>query len=181
MHIDVDEAGSEDHIENFVGMGLFTLPEDVVPELSVMGGVSYISNIADSDELTEFVEDEFGSDTIENYVAGASAFVSVSYKNRYFPEAEWVGALNTFREDRGFRPQAWNLELAFRPTNVFEIGLRYGGSDNSLDFLPETQVGVVAAYEIFENASIGVEYMFDEFENGDEVSTVVTQLAIEFD
>jgi hypothetical protein len=178
---DVDETGSEDHIENFVGMGLFTLPEDVIPELRVMGGVSYTSSIADSDELTDFVEDEFGSDTIEDYVAGASAFASISFNERYFLEAEWVSALGTFKEDRNFKPEAWNLEFAVRPTEVLEIALRYGGSDDSLDFLPETQWGLVAVYELFENTSIGIEYLFNEYENDDEVTTVTTQLAVEFD
>jgi len=178
---DVDEAGGNDHIENFVGTALFTLPEDLAPELGLTGGASYISNIADSDELTEFVEDEFESHTIENYVAGASAFLSASYGERYFLEAEWVSALATFEEDRSFKPEAWNLEFAFRPIEVFEIAVRYGGSDNSLDFLPETQLGVVAVYELLENASIGLEYLFDEYENDDEVTTVTTQFAIEFD
>jgi hypothetical protein len=178
---DVDETGGNDHIENFLAMGLFTLPNDIVPELHMMGGVSYTSNLSDSDELTDFIEDEFGSDTIEDYVAGASAFISISFRDRYFLEAEWVSALDTFKEDRNFKPETWNLEFAVRPVEVFEIGLRYGGSDDSLDFLPETQWGVVAVYSLFENTSVGIEYLFSEFENDDEVTTVTTQLAIEFD
>ena len=178
---DMDESGSDDHIEDFVGMGLLTLREDIVPELSLMGGVSYISNIADSDELTEFVKDEFESETIEDHVEGAGAFLSVSYKERYFLEAEWIGALDAFKEDRNFKPEAWNLEFAFRPIEDFEVALRYGGSENSLDFLPETQIGFAAIYEIYENVSIGLEYQFDEYESDDEVTTITTQLAVEFD
>ena len=146
-----------------------------------MGGVSYISNIADSDELTEFIKDEFESEAIEDYVAGAGTFLSASYDERYYLEVEWISALASFEEDRRFKPEAWNLEFAFRPIEVFEIALRYGGSDDALDFLPEMQLGVIAAYELFENTSIGLEYLFDRYGNDDEVTTVTTQLAIEFD
>jgi hypothetical protein len=178
---DLDETGGDDHIENFFGMALFTLPQIAIPELRMMGGLSYSSNIADSDELTDFFEDEFGSDTIEDYAAGAGAFVSIAFRGRYFLEAEWVSALETFEEDRSFKPEAWNLEFAVRPTDVFEIALRYGGSNDSLDFLPETQWGVVAVYDLFENTSIGIECLFNEYENDDEVTMVTTQLAVEFD
>ncbi len=178
---DIDESGGDDHIEDFVGVGFLTLPENIVPELSVVGGVSYISNIADSDELTEYINEEFGSDTIADHVDGAGVFLSISYKERYFLEAEWVGALEAFKEDRNFKPEAWNLELAFRPLETLEFALRYGRSEDSLDFLPETQWGVAAIYELFDNVSLGLEYKFDEYENDDEVTTLTTQFAVEFD
>jgi hypothetical protein len=35
-------------------------------------------------------------------------------------------------------------------------------------------------YEIFNNTSIGLEYLHGEFENDDEVVAITTQLAVEF-
>jgi hypothetical protein len=46
--------------------------------------------------------------------------------------------------------------------------------------LPETQYGVVAAYGIFENTSLAVEFMHNQFENDDEENHITVQLAIEF-
>ncbi len=177
---DIKEVESDDHIENFVGAFMFTLPEDVIPNLTLMAGISYISNIADSDELTNFIEEEYESNSIEDYVAGISSFLSVSLLEHYFIEAEYVGALEAFEEDRNFKPEAWNLEFAFRPIDVFEIALRYGGSEESLNFLPKTQIGISGVYEIFNNTSISLEYLYDKFENDDEINTITAQFAVEF-
>jgi len=54
------------------------------------------------------------------------------------------------------------------------------------NFLPDTQVGICVIYEIFNNTSIGLEYLYEEFEyyeesgNDAEVVTITTQLAVEF-
>lgn len=177
---DVDEAGNDDHIESYLVAGMFTLPEESVPNLSLMAGVSYISNIADSDGLTDFFDEAFGTDTIEDYVGGFSAFLSISFEDRYFLEAEYVGAIEAFKENRNFEPKACNFEFAFRPMEDFEVAIGYGASEDALDFLPEMQIGGVAIYEIFDNTSISLEYIYREFENNDEVNSLTTQLAVEF-
>ena len=135
---------------------------------------------ADSNELTDFFDDEFGTDTLIDRVDGISAFLSLSFKELFYLEAEWVSALDNFKEEKRFEPKAWNLELAFRPLETMELGLRYSGSDDALDFLPETQIGVIAAYEIFANTSIGIEYLYEEFENNDKINRVTTQLGVQF-
>ncbi|MBU4353036.1 MAG: LbtU family siderophore porin [Nanoarchaeota archaeon] len=177
---DVDKAGNDDHVESYLAAGMFTLPEEIVPNLSLMAGVSYISNIADSDGLTDFLYEEFGMDTIEAYVGGLSAFLSFSFEDRYFFETEYVGASEAFKENRNFEPKAWNFEFAFRPVEDFEIAIGYGVSKDALNFLPEMQIGSVAIYKIFENTSISLEYIYRVFENDDEVTKLTTQLAVEF-
>ena len=177
---DMDEAGKEDHIDKFVGAAFFRLNERVLPNLTLFSGISYISNIADSNELTDFFDDEFGTDTLIARVDGISAFLSLSFREVFAFEAEWVSALDSFKEDKRFEPKAWNLELAFRPLETMEIGLRYSGSDDALNFLPETQYGVIAAYEIFENTSIGIEYLHESFDNRDKINRVTTQIGVQF-
>ena len=177
---DMDEEGKEDHIDNFVAAVFFQLDEKAIPDFALQTGISYISNIADSNELTDFFDDEFGVDTVMDRVDGISAFLSLSFKEMFSLEAEWVSALDKFKEDQRFEPKAWNLELAVRLLENMEIGLRYGGSEDALNFLPETQFGVIAAYEIFENTSIGFEYLYEEFDNKDKINRITTQLGVEF-
>lgn len=188
---DTDKAGNSNRIESYVAACTFTLPEDVSPNVGLMIGVSYISNIADSDELADFFIEEFDPDpiAITDYVAGFSSFLSISFMNRLFIEAEYVGAVESFEEDKNFEPKAWNFEVAFIPIEDFEVIVRYGGSSDTLpvtllpdteNFLPDKQVGICGIYEIFNNTSISLEYLHEEFENDDEVVTITTQLAVEF-
>jgi hypothetical protein len=109
--------------------------------------------------------------------------------DRFFFEAEYVSAVESFTEDNNFEPKAWNFEVAFIPTEDFEVAVRYGGSEDTLadtplegplNLLPDKQVGICGIYEIFDNTSIGIEYLHEEFENDDEVVTITTQLAVEF-
>ena len=176
---DIDKAGNDDHIESYVAACTFTLPEDVSPNVGLMIGVSYISNIADSDDLADFFVDEY-ADTILDYVAGFSSVLSVSFMNRFFFEAEYVGAVESFEEDKNFKPKAWNFEFAFIPIEDIEVAVRYGGSSDTLNFLPDMQVGICGIYEIFNNTSIGLEFLYEEFENDDELFSLTVQLAVEF-
>ncbi len=190
---DVDMNGNDDRIESYVAACRFTLPEDASPNVGLMIGVYYISKIADSDDLTDFFDAEFGTDEIIEYVAGFSSFLSVSFMNRFFFEAEYVGAVESFKDDENFKPKAWNFEFAFIPIEDFKVAVRYGGSSDTSDafgttenFLPDTQVGICGIYEIFNNTAIGLEYLYEEFEyyeeigNDAEVVTITTQLAVEF-
>ena len=100
--------------------------------------------------------------------------------NRFFFEAEYIGAVESFEEEINFKTKAWNFEVAFIPIEDFEVAVRYGGSADTLNFLPVMQLGICGIYEIFNNTTIGLEYLYEEFENDDEVITLTTQLAVEF-
>jgi hypothetical protein len=179
---DVDETGEDDHIESYVASVAYTLPEETVPDLGLMLGVSYISNIADSDGLAGETPGE-----IADYVGGLGAFVSVSFRDRFFFEAEYIGATDRFEagelsfdDGQALEPKAWNFEFAFVPVDRLEVAVRYEGGDDLGGFQPEEQYGVVASYGLFENTALSLEYLHGEFENDDERDLVTAQLGIEF-
>lgn len=179
---DVDEIGDDDHIGGFSAGAAFTLPEGVVPDIGLSAGASYTSNIADSDGLEGETPGE-----IEDHVGGLGTFLSVSFQDRFFLEAEYVTALDHFKPgelsfDGGDerKPMAWNLELAVAPMDDLEVAVRYEGSDDTGDFLPEAQFGGVVSYGLFENTSLALEYLRGEFENDDERDVLTAQFAVEF-
>lgn len=43
-------------------------------------------------------------------------------------------------------------------TEDLEIGLRFEGSDDCVDFLPEMQYGVIFSYGLFKNTGLAVEF-----------------------
>ena len=190
---DINEIGeSDDHIDNFVASAVLTLPEDVLPNIGLTMGVSWISNIADTnglqDAIEEFEEPEEGETAeIKDYISGFSAFLSVSFMDKLFFEGEYVGATDNFEADdldlepgQKFEPAAWNFELAYMVIDDLEVAVRYEGTDDTLNLLPEKQYGVAATYSLFENTSLSLEYLYGEFENDDERTLLTAQLAIEF-
>ena len=181
---DVDERGEDDdHIDNFVASARLTVPEGTIPEVELMAGASYINNIAESDEL----QDAIPGNEIADYVDGLSLFLHLVIMDEFFVEAEYVAAMDDFDEHdldlesgEHFEPRAWNIELAYTVLEDLQIAVRYEGSDNALDFLPEWRCGGVINYNLFENTLLALEYLYGEFENNDEETTVTSQLAIEF-
>jgi hypothetical protein len=184
---DINKTDKEnDHIGNFVANVVFTLPEDTVSGLGLTAGGSYISNIADSDGLQD-VLDEAGTDEIEDYIPGWSAFLSVSFLDKFFFEAEYIAATDKFENDdlglapgERFEPKAWNLELAYAVIENLEIAIKYEGSSDALNFIPEKQYGAAVTYGLFENTSLALEYLHGTFENDDERDLITAQLAIVF-
>lgn len=175
---------SDDHIDNYVASVVFTFP-------NVMAGASYTSNIATSNELIDQMNDVDGdgdnTNDLNDYVAGYSAFASINLKDKFFIEAEYLAAIDEFEAgellfDSGqkYQPSTWNLEFAYAATDDLELGIRYAGSNDGGDFLPDEQYGGVVSYGIFENTSLAVEYQYSEFENDDKETTATAQLAIEF-
>ena len=185
---DINEAEEDDdNIESYVIGAVLTLPEGTVSGFGLTGGVSYISNIADSNGIQDVLGEEFDTDEIEDYIGGFSAFVSVSYDDRFFLEAEYVGAVDEFEEedlglqpDEKFEPTAFNVELAYAVTGDLEVAVRYEGTDDTMNLLPEKQYGAAVTYSLFENTSLAFEYLHGEFENDDQRDLFTCQLAIEF-
>jgi hypothetical protein len=180
---DMDETDADDHIEDYVAAITYTLPEGVVNGFGFMAGVSFVSDIADSDGLTDFLN-ETGADSVDKYVAGYSAFLSISIIDKIAIELEYMTAGDDFADTpalgSGFEPSAWNAEVAFVPLDNLEIAARYGGSNDTLNMLPETQYGVVVAYGLFENTSLALEFIHNQFENDDEADIITAQLAVAF-
>lgn len=183
---DINEVGEEDHIDKYFAAGSFNLPEDTVSGFGFRAGVSYISDISDSNGLTDYMSEEFTNETepfnseVESFIQGFSAFVSVTIIEKVMLEAEYLGTLDEFKENPNFEPQAWNLELAVAPIDDLTLAARYGGSDKAENFLPETQYGGCISYDIFDNTSLSVEYMLGEFKNEDKNHNVTAQIAVSY-
>ncbi len=180
---DIDETGDDDHIKSFVGNATFTLPEGHMPDIGITMGCSFISNIGDSDGL----EGEIANGDVSDSVAGFGAFISAAIKDRFFIEAEYLGALDefeagelTFDGGQKFKPITWNVEVAAAITDALEAAIKCEGGQDLGDLLPEIQYGATISYSIFENTSLALEYLYGEFENEDERNLVTAQLAIEF-
>jgi len=181
---DIDEIGEDNHIETYVAAASFSVPDEVISNFGIRAGVSYISNIADSDSLQDEIDSGVG---IRDYVDGFNAFLSISYMDKLFFEFEYLGALDEFKAnelsfDNGkeFQPETWNFEIAYAATDRLELAVKYEGGDDLGDFLPEDQYGAAVTYGLFENTSLALEYLHGEFENDDERDVVTTQLAVEF-
>ena len=180
---DIDEIGEDNNIESYVVGASFSVPEELISDFGITGGVSYISNIADSDGL----EGEIPAGEIKDYVGGFNAFLSISFMDKFFLECEYLGALDEFEANelsfdggKEFQPETWNFELAYAATDRLEVAVKYEGGDDLGDFLPEDQYGAAVTYGLFENTSLSLEYLHGEFENDDERDLVTTQLAVEF-
>ncbi len=175
---DINETEEEgDEIKSYVAAAVFTLPENTVADFGLTAGASYISNIGDSDSL----QDAIGPGTIEDYVPGYSAFVSISVLDRFFFNAEYLIADDEFEFTAlEFKPSTWYAEVAVGIIEDLEIAVHYAGSDDCDDVLPEDRFGAAITYGLFESTSLGLEYLHDEFETDDEADIVTAQLAIEF-
>ncbi len=180
---DVDETGDNDsHIDDFVAS--INITPTISEDFNLSFGVSYISNIAESDGL----EGETSGTIVED-VAGMGAFVSIAYKERFFLELEYVSAIDNFHAgdlsfDNGSRdlePETWNIEFAFLPIEDLELAVRYeGGNDLGDNFLPDTRYGGVVSYSLFEATTLAAEYLHSSYENDDEADTFTVQLGVEF-
>ena len=175
---DVVEPGDDDKVDDYMASLTVTLVE------GVSFGVSYISDIADTDgDVTGATA---GAGTVTDIVAGYSAFVSASF-GPIAIEAEYLAAADEFDDTdldgdgdgKGDQPVTFNVEVAYAVSAALEVAARYEGNEDYFD-LPETQYGVAASYGLYENTAIALEYLSGEYENGDEVSSVTAQLSVEF-
>ena len=187
---DVDKTGKgSNHIDNYLASACFTFPETTVPDLDLTAGISWVSNIADSDGLQEKIEEAAEEAkkkaTIKKHVDGFNAFIIASFQDRFFFNAEYLGAINhiemdTLDEGKSYKPEAWTIELACGVTDSLNLAVCYEGSHDCDNFLPKKQFGGVVSYELFKDTSIALEYLYGKFENKDTRHLMTTQLAIEF-
>lgn len=176
-----NESGDDDAVDSFVAAVV------VKPLESVLFGASYTSNLAGSDALSEKLVNPNGE--IDSLVGGWSAFASVELLERYYLIAEYVAAVDDFSagelyapgDGKARQPSAWNLELGIALAEGLEVAVRYGGSDDGADFLPESQYGGVINWGCFQNTNLALEYLHDDYEDDvQETDTVTAQLAVEF-
>jgi hypothetical protein len=187
---DVDKTGKNNHINSFFGGADFSLPDADSRMMHLSAGVSYLSNIADSDGLSgaNDIDEDGDPDGIRDYVGGVSAYLHMDFHDCLFCSAECVCALDkfnagelTFGEDgEKLRPRAWTFEIAYVTPSDIGVGVKYEGSDDCNDFLPESRYGGIVFCAPFENTYLGLEYLTQEFDNEDKSEVVTAQLAFEF-
>ena len=179
---EVDTSGDNNSIDSFVAA------VEVTPAEGLSFGVSYISDLAESDG--ELVTDE---NLYRSSVAGGAAYLSASYGIFTF-EAEYLAALEDFDRDlvaanlaldessglTGRRPRALNLELALTPAEGWEVAVK---AERAKDFLDDVRRhGIVVAHGLFRNTSLALEYLHSDGqgEGNDPVHTTTAQLAFSF-
>ncbi|RJP96077.1 MAG: LbtU family siderophore porin [Desulfobacteraceae bacterium] len=187
---DVDELGKKNHINSFFTGFTCGLPEDDARDFELAAGLSYLSNMADSDGLSEFndLDGDGAPDGINDAVGGLAAHLSLELKESVTFTVEYVGALDDFKagdlafapEGDTIRPAAWTTEISFMGSSHVGCGLKYEGTDDCGDFLPETGYGCTVFCHPFECARLGLEYQYQEYANNDINQGVTTQLAVEF-
>lgn len=177
------EPGADDTINTFTAGCTMTLPTDILPDGDLSAGVSYISNLAATDTLRN---ETTVADTISDTIDGWSTFVSLILRQRYSLYLEYLAAAGdfsatdfSFSNARNRRPSTWNIEAGARLTDQIEAVIRYGGSDEAGSLLPETETGVVLIYDLFDNTSLTLEYMQDDFLDKSTNRSATLQVAIE--
>ncbi|WP_145926351.1 LbtU family siderophore porin [Syntrophotalea acetylenica] len=179
---DVDETGKDSHLDSFVASAVYNMPREAIPGLALSAGVSWISNLADSDVLSEEIDH-----SIRRKINGVGAFFSATWQDRLTLIAEYVGALEKFRagelafdDGQSLEPKTWNTELGYAVTDKLTVAARYEGGDDLGDLLPDNQYGIAASYGLFESTTLSLEYLHGEFENHDNQDVLTAQLAFEF-
>ena len=187
---DVNEIGKKNHINSFFTGFACGLPEDDARDFELSGGLSYLSNMADSNGLSEAndTDGDGAPDGVTDLIGGVSAHMSLEYKDTVLFKAEYVGALNDFKagelafapEGDTVRPAAWATEISFAGPSQVGFGFKYEGTNDCGGFLPETGYGSTVFCHPFECARLGLEYQYQEYANNDMNQGVTTQLAVEF-
>jgi hypothetical protein len=200
---DVSQSRTHDTINSFYGCVNVTIPPKWLRGVELSGGVSYTNNIAESDNMQDLINPLLGG-RVDDLVPGLGAWLSASY-GMFTLEMEYIGTLDDFEAGElvfdgshvGKRsaPKAWNVELAVSPMERLELAARYGGSDEirgGIDpaiagaglpleaFIPKSQYGVVASYNIWGPITVSLEYLFNIFHNIDKQHIITGQLAAEF-
>lgn len=187
---DVNELGKDDHINGFFAGVRCNLPKDENRGVDLSAGVSWISNIADSDGLAETndLDGDGSPDGVQDLVGGIAAHMAASFHQSIFCSLEYVGAVEDFkpgelafgRETDTPRPAAWTAELSFVHPSSAGGGLKYEETEDCGDFLPEHIYGGVVFYRPFDCARLALEYQYQKYTNDDINHQLTAQLALEF-
>ncbi len=189
---DIEKEDDDDHIDDVY------VYVNGTPVEGVTVGFSVLSDIADTDAD---VTGKTGVGLVDSAPAGFSIYASIEPGTFGIPvgfEVEFLGAMGSFDEDDldadmdedgesdgdGDAPAAWNIEVAAPLLDdKLTVAGRVAGTLEWYD-MPELQIGVVGAYEIFDNTTVALEFQHNEYDEdwseNDNAQVVTAQLAIEF-
>lgn len=161
-------------------------------------GISYISNIADSDALQELDDGNAAKPVhthgvVKSSVPGMSAYIYFDL-GRFTLLGEHVSAIETFSNgdldgtvNNKEQPSAKNLEVGVGLTPNLTFAVAYQSTREAQFIgLPEMVLSSTLAYEVAEGATIAAElanmkdYGVSDGGTGENASSVTVQLAVEF-
>jgi hypothetical protein len=174
--VDVDRVDNDSDTKNLGVSGGFSFAgEDAGFDISF----GWVSNLADSDGIEEFVREE-GLE-LKDSVASLCANGTVIY-GPVTLILEYVGALDDLilieeeEEKQIGKSSAWNLELGYTfviMDTVNTIGISYQGTRHAEEIIPKRRFGGGIWTEFWDHVSVGFEYFREieyddpEEENGD--------------
>jgi len=201
---DLNKVGKDDKVNAFFAN---VDVEYAQGPYSTVFGVSYISNIADTDALEWVVNDKIDpNDTtdvtdINDFVDGMGIFLKVNTET-WFLSAEYVAAMDDFAIGyfndssglgknsavRTFKPAAYNVEFGWQTMGKALLAVKYEQADDmeiddDFDF-PESRYGVCLSYSLYEDVDLKLEYLYEKYDNVDlhkgKSDIVTAQLAVSF-
>lgn len=200
---DADSEEGEDHVEDFGAQLGYKMEKE---NFSFDMGVSFISNMMDSDNLTDAWNDaqdeaeEAGySIALHDDLPGFGAYAvvgigPVTLIGEYLTSLEdpeyrladgtsTLASLGLSEKAEGDKISAWNVELGYT-FEVFEKetvwSVTWQGTENTDNLYPENRYGTAVGVALFEHVNVALEYLHDEYENDDKAEIVTMQLALEF-
>jgi hypothetical protein len=187
---DTNDGGS-DQIDGY-GLSLGYSREAEGDSPGFDAGLSWISNLADSDSLQETVTDP---DSLADAVAGWSAHATLHWRaftliGEYLSAADDFGAADLDFNGADARPSAWNLEVDYGfeiAGREAEVAVAWQGTDEALALeLPEQRWLAALSLDIHDQTTLAIEYAHDQDYgvsdggSGEDSDTVTLQLAVEF-
>ena len=195
---DMNEAGGDSSVDT-MGFNLGYAYEGESMNFDV--GVSYISNLKDSDGLSgaiieyreaanEAVPDSFPApEEVGEYVAGFGGHLIWEWGS-FTMIGEFVAAMDNFAVDElanaQRKPSATNLEIAFGITDDFGLALGFQNTVDMAGYLPESRILLGMSYGLDEKTGLAMEFASDsdygssKGGTGESASTITIQLAAEF-
>ncbi|MBN2374006.1 LbtU family siderophore porin [bacterium] len=160
--------------------------------LSLNMGLSYLSNIADTDGLEGATIDPNTGEPMDitEYVQGLGVYVEATMGQIYL-SGEYIGAIENFEPTlfggRSCRPATINVEFGWDTPEKLFLGLKYEESSDmeieGIDFnFAKRRYGAVMSYPILDAASLNLEYLIEKYNLVDsgKNNVLTAQLAIEF-
>ncbi|GAB6041390.1 LbtU family siderophore porin [Endothiovibrio diazotrophicus] len=195
-----DQDDGEDRI-NDLGLNLGYAWEG--EQLSGDLGFSYTSNLADSDTVSDYLDDNVGlGGTIRDNVAGYGVHATLasgpfSFIGEYVTAADAFDRTEMQFNGGGAEPSAWNLEAGYTfalagRESTFAVG--YQETDEAIALgLPKRRTSLGLSVAMREDTTLSFEWAHDEdydpgdgdavtgaAGSGEDADTVTVQLAVEF-
>lgn len=170
---DMNEAGGDNSVDS-MGFNLGYSHEG--ESLSFDVGVSYISNIKDSDGLSgniiayreavnEAIPDSFPvPQEVNEYVAGFGGHLVMTWGS-FSLIGEVIAAMDNFAVDEltnaERKPSATNLEFAYSITDNMGIAFAMQNTVDMAGYLPETRTLLGMSFALDDNTNIGFDFIRD--------------------